>query len=274
MRIEKCNDCIKIFDCVDFDIKKILECGQIFRFCIDDLGEYVVNSQDKIAHIKQGNPTLIFTKDVDYFYNFFDLNTNYDELVKKINQPIIKKAIEYGRGIRILKQPLVEVIYSFVISANNNIKRIQKIIERLCQSYGKKIDGFYAFPTLSQLKNISQSQYNNIGAGYRGDYLYKLSQQLSENFLAKLNELDTTSARKELIKLSGVGPKVADCILLFGMNRFDVFPVDTWIEKVYKNMFNEDLKNRDKISKFLVNYFGDLSGLCQQYLFYYKRENA
>ena len=80
MRIEKYNDCIKIFDCVDFDIKKILECGQIFRFCIDDLGEYVVNSQDKIAHIKQGNPTLIFTKDVDYFYNFFDLNTNYDKL--------------------------------------------------------------------------------------------------------------------------------------------------------------------------------------------------
>ena len=259
---------------MDFDIKKILECGQIFRFYINDLGEYVVNSQDKIARIKQGNPTLIFTKDVDYFYNFFDLNTNYDELVKKINQPIIKKAIEYGRGIRILKQPLIEVIYSFVISANNNIKRIQKIIERLCQSYGKKIDGFYAFPTLSQLKNISQSQYNNIGAGYRGDYLYKLSQQLSENFLDKLNELDTTSARKELIKLSGVGPKVADCILLFGMNRFDVFPVDTWIEKVYKNMFNEDLKNRDKISKFLVNYFGDLYGLCQQYLFYYKRENA
>ena len=274
MRIEKTINCIKIFNCPDFDIKKILECGQIFRFYINDLGEYVVNSQDKIAHIRQGNPTLIFTKSVEYFYNFFDLNTNYEKLVNKINQPIMKKAIAYGKGIRILKQPLIEVIYSFVISANNNIKRIQKIIEKLCRDFGTCVGNYFAFPTLSQLQKISQSQFNNIGAGYRGNYLYKLSQQLDENFLDKLNKLNTESARKELIKLSGVGPKVADCILLFGMNRFDVFPVDTWIKKVYVSMFGGNLKNRDKISKFLVDYFGNLSGLCQQYLFYYKRENA
>lgn len=272
MEIIKSKNSIIIKDCVDFDIKKILECGQIFRF-FKNKNCYTVISGDKIASVIEGNPTIIISKDVQYFFDFFDLNRDYKKMLAQIKQPLLKEAIQYGRGIRILKQQLLEVIVSFVISANNNIKRIQKIINNLCTQFGTNMGEFYAFPTLEQLKKITQVQYNNIGAGYRGNYLYKLSRQLDYDLLETLVKKDTQEARKELIKLAGVGPKVADCILLFGMNRFDVFPVDTWIEKVYHDIFGDELKNREQISKFLVNRFKDMSGLCQQYLFYYKRDN-
>lgn len=258
-----------------FNITHILECGQVFRF--KKLGDlhYVVYSLDKMAEVKTHKSKIeITTKDVDYFVNYFDLNINYNLIKKELSKfDILKEPIEYGYGIRILQQDLFEMIISFIISANNNIKRIQGIIEKICTFCGSNMGGYYAFPTLEQLLTCSVGDFKSFGAGYRAEYLYKVCRQLKDFNLEEIKQESSAAARKKLCQLMGIGPKVADCILLFGLNRQDVFPVDTWIMKVYKDAFNGKLTNREKIADFLVNYFGkDKSGYAQQYLFYNKRE--
>lgn len=259
----------------DFDIQHILECGQVFRFTKINDGHYIVFSKDKKAEITTyDNYAIIESNDADYFVNYFDLNTDYGEIKNRLNSyNILKTPIIYGHGIRILKQDFFEMIISFVISANNNIKRIQGIIERICEFCGTKIGDYYAFPTLKQLLGVSIDDFKRFGAGYRAEYLYTICKQLQDYDLNKIINMPSDEARCELCKFMGIGPKVADCILLFGLNRQDVFPVDTWIMKVYKDTFGGTLNNREKIAKYLVNYFGnDISGYAQQYLFYNKRE--
>jgi len=256
-----------------FDAVDTLKCGQIFRF-VEKENTFLVFSKDKSAKILQcDNAWRVETEYVDYFKNFFDVQTDYSIFANCLMQDseLMKKAVQKGKGIRILRQDLVEMIISFIISANNNIKRIQLIIDRLCSSLGEKIKDGYAFPTIDKLAEQSESFYASIGAGYRAKYLSETSKKLRDDFdLEALVNMDTNSARKALISLMGVGPKVADCILLFGLHRGDVFPVDTWIKKVYHDAFETGLRD-DKISTFFVNRFKDLSGLAQQYLFYYYR---
>ncbi len=259
-----------------FDIKHILECGQIFRY--KNMGEYyVVYSLDKRAKIYTYQDYVeIITDDTQYFYNFFDLDTDYNKIKSQLSKfDMLKDAIKYGSGIRILKQNLFEMIISFIISANNNIKRIQGIIEKLCTAFGTNMGEYYAFPTIDQLKSATSKFYKSIGAGYRSEYLVKVISQLT-NGQFDLNCCDkycTKDLRKQFITLSGVGPKVADCILLFGVGRTDVFPVDTWIQKVYNDQ-NSTQRNREQIAQYFVDTYGDLSGYAQQYFFYNKRENA
>lgn len=270
---------LKDFDC--FEAKAILECGQIFRFkkiTDKDLGEgYICHSLDKSARIfGEGKNWTIKTKDTKYFYNFFDLERDYSAICEKLSQmsPLMENACRYGRGIRILKQDLFETIVSFIISANNNIKRIQGIIERLCQNLGNKTDESYTFPTLSQMLSADREFFRIMGCGYRADYLYCALRTLAEDFdFEGFNDLPTEEARKKLNTLKGVGNKVADCILLFGVGKNDVFPVDTWIEKVYHAYFESGLKRRE-IADFFVNLFENNAGFAQQYLFYYQREGS
>lgn len=272
MKVSFGKDKILIEKNPDFDIKKILECGQIFRY-IDTGKSYVVYSLDKKAEIFTDEKKVrIVTNDKKYFYNFFDLDKDYVSVVEKLSKDkVLKEAISYGRGIRILKQNLIEVLFSFVISANNNIKRIQKIIFGLCQRFGQNRGNYYTFPTLDRLQTMTLSDYESLGAGYRGKYLFNLSRQISQEGLSMLEKMPTAEARKQLISLSGIGPKVADCVLLFGMARNDVFPVDTWMEKVYIDIFGKDNKTRPQMSSVFIQRFGDLSGIAQQYLFYNKR---
>ncbi len=259
-----------------FDIKHILECGQVFRF--KNFGAYYqIVSTDKMARIfTYADRVEIETGDVDYFYRYFDLDTNYADIKQHLLQyDMLKPAIEYGQGIRILKQDLFEMIISFIISANNNIKRIQTIIEKICEVFGKDMGEYYAFPTLEQLKGADEQFYKSIGAGYRSAYLVKVVSQL-ENKVVDIDGCDnvpTESLRQQLIALSGVGPKVADCILLFGAGRKNVFPVDTWIQKVYNDQ-NNTSRTREQISRYFVDIYGDFAGYAQQYFFYNKRENG
>ena len=276
MIIEKLENKIVIKGLEDFDIDHILLCGQVFRFKKTDYG-YLVFSKDKIAKVYKGDGICeIQTSDVEYFFNYFDLSTNYSKIKQELSKfSQLKKSIEFGYGIRILKQDIFETIISFIISANNNIKRIQGIIERISEKFGQKIGDFYAFPTLEELKSADEQFYKSIGAGYRSLYLEKVVKQLSsdEYDLEEMKKMPTIKLRKKLTTLCGVGPKVADCILLFGFSRVDVFPVDTWMQKVYEQDFLGKLKDRNKITDFFVNTFGELSGFAQQYLFFNKREN-
>ena len=256
-----------------FDATDTLTCGQIFRYEQNEKG-FIVFSQDKRAQIiRQQNCWAIETDDEDYFKAFFDLETDYSVFADKLCDfgEIMQKAVKRGKGIRILRQDLVEMIVSFIISANNNIKRIQLIIDRMCKALGKPIKNGNAFPDIDILAMQDESFFTSIGAGYRAKYLKETCKKLRDGFdLDYLKGLDTPSARKYLMTLKGVGAKVADCILLFGMHRGDVFPVDTWIKKVYHDAFESGLDD-NKISAFFVDKFQDLSGLAQQYLFYYYR---
>ena len=256
----------------EFCPKHILECGQIFSYFLD--GEnYIVLSANKIAKIiEKENIIVIETKDIEYFINFFDLNNDY----KKIKNDLLKShgflegAIKFGNGIRILNQDIFETIISFIISANNNIKRIQKILFSIREKFGTNMGEYFAFPSINQLKKATVEDFRDMGAGYRSEYLYKVVRQLENENLNSWKNLSTEDLNGKLLSLMGVGQKVADCIMLFAFSRRDVFPVDTWIEKVYCEYF-ENEQNRVKIRQNLLTTFGQYSGYAQQYLFYSKR---
>lgn len=271
LKYKKGKDFIEIFGKDDFNPQHILECGQIFSFKKNG-GNYQVFSADKKAEIfETENGYIIKTKNPDYFENFFDLKTDYGEIKKKLKKyDILTKPIEYGHGIRIVKQDLFETVISFIVSANNNIKRIQMILDRLRQKLGQNMGDYYAFPTREALLSVNEEFFTNIGAGYRAKYLYETVRLIDEKTLKEWDLLSTPDLRKKLIGLSGVGPKVADCILLFGYGRGDVFPVDTWMAQMY-NKFYEQQENREAIRYNLTKQFGQLSGFAQQYLFFFMR---
>lgn len=262
---------IIIKDTSDFNIEHILECGQIFTYKKLDVNKYEVYSKDNFALVEQTDSICtINTTNPEYFVDFFDLKTDYSHIKQKLSTNAnLTNAINYGNGIRILKQDLLEVIIGFIISANNNIERIKGIMARLRQ-FGQNYGHYYSFPTLTELSKITEEQFKQIGAGYRAKYLVKVIEQLGSVNFDETYKMKTPKLRDWLLSLCGVGPKVADCILLFGYMRGDSFPVDTWIEKVYIDMFKKN-KSRQEMSKDFINYFGELSGYAQQYLFYYKR---
>ncbi len=272
MKYKICENYIEIQGKEDFSAKDILECGQIFAFNKTEKG-YVVYSLDKKAEIEENEGGFrIITKDTKYFENFFDLKTDYSLIKKQLHKfEILKKPINFGKGIRILKQDLFETLISFIISANNNIKRIQLILSRLREKLGENMGDYFAFPTQEKLLSVDEKFFKDIGAGYRASYLYKVVRQVDREKLESWRNLPSKELRNNLIALSGVGPKVADCILLFGYGKKDVFPVDTWIHQMY-NKFYTPLENREKIRENLVKEFGELSGYAQQYLFFSMRE--
>lgn len=271
LKYKKGKDFIEISGKDDFNPQHILECGQIFSFKKN--GEtYQVFSADKKAEIfETKNGYKIITKNPDYFENFFDLKTDYGKIKQNLKQyDILTKPIEYGYGIRIVKQDLFETVISFIVSANNNIKRIQMILDRMRQKLGQNMGDYYAFPTKEALESVDEKFFTDIGAGYRAKYLYETVRLINEKTLQEWDLLTTPELRKKLVGLSGVGPKVADCILLFGYGRGDVFPVDTWMAQMY-NKFYEHQENREIIRYNLTKQFGQLSGYAQQYLFFYMR---
>jgi len=272
MKYEILNDGIFIPKSPDFDIKHILECGQVFRFKPTDFGYTVYSLEHKADVYCQKDGTKIICKNKNYFINYFDLDTNYAIIKSQLDKQNLSDAINYGAGIRILKQAPIETIISFIISANNNIPRIKKTIEKLCEGYGTKYEDYYAFPTLSQLSKISLEFFKEIGCGYRAEYLIDTIKKLQSFDFEEISKLDTAKARQLLISLKGVGRKVADCILLFGFYKTDVFPTDTWITKVYADEVEENKLSPVKISEYYANKFGKLSGFAQQYMFYAKRK--
>ena len=256
----------------DFNIKHICECGQMFRFS-DKTSHFEVMSTkfSAIVYENDKKSVIIESENEKYFEKYFDLNNDYAIIKSElITTSILKQAINFGYGIRIVKQDLLETIISFIISANNNIGRIKKIINELCTCYGEKVENHFAFPTLNALKSIKAEEFVKMGAGYRANYLVDTINLIDEKFLADLKIMDTKTAYEQLVKLKGVGNKVAECILLFGLSKTDVFPVDVWMSRVCKEYFGLQC-NRKNMSQSMVKKFGSLAGYAHQYLFYYKR---
>ena len=258
----------------DFDAKSILSCGQMFRYFETENGFDVISGKN-LAHIFEGGDNVVIqSNNPKRFVEFFDLDTDYGAIKQKLSaEPILKEAIEFGKGIRIAKGEPEEIIFQFIVSQNNNIKRIQKIIEKIC-AVGEPINQKYnAFPSAKVLAEQPEEFFKNLGAGYRDKFLMQTAKILKDTNIEEKQKLSTKELNDWLISLPGVGPKVASCILLFGFNRLECFPVDTWIEKVYRKYFYKGEMTRPEISEFLSGKFETMSGIVQQYLFNYFQKN-
>ena len=268
------------FDATYFNPKDVLECGQIFRFTPYKNG-YKVFSKNLACYVYlNGTKTVVESENCDYFYNFFDLWRDYAAIIERAkgyNVPYLTHACNVGKGLRLLNQDAEEMIFSFIISQNNNIPRIKNIIENICKEFGNEQDflgeKYYSFPTAKQLTNAYVDDFKRLGAGYRCVYLRDTATSIAKNGIEHLKNLGAEELKKELLKFNGVGPKVADCISLFGFGKRGSFPVDTWIEKLYLQNFGGTPCDRNKINLFFTDKFKEDSGYIQQYLFYAKREN-
>ncbi len=274
-----------------FELKDIFECGQCFRWNIQEDGSYTGVFRNNVLNVKKHKNQIIFQgvceKDIkETVEKYFDLHRDYEEIKSKLAKidNNMKTSIEYGKGIRILNQDLWETIISFIISANNNIPRIKGIIERLSEKYGNEIEyngqKYYTFPSPEQLKDVTVEEYRKLGLGFRDVRLYETTKMILNkkvDLIEMKNNPNTTKVREELLSLSGVGPKVADCILLFSdLKRFEVFPIDVWVRRVMNDLYikqeDENKVSKKQIEKIAEEKFGDLAGLAQQYLFYWRRE--
>lgn len=279
-----------------FELKDIFECGQCFRWNREENGSYTGVTTKCVINVEKTKSKIVFDakpfskmsdEDIkNYIIHYFDLDRDYSKLRKKIANvdDNLKVATKYGKGIRILNQELWETIISFIISANNNIPRIKGIIERMAEKYGKKISfngkTYYSFPTPKELSKATVEDLRKLGLGFRDKRIFETTKLIAsgEVVLKKLYKLNTSDARDKLLELQGVGPKVADCILLFSdLKRFDVFPIDVWVRRVMNELYihnkDENKVSKKEIEKIANEKFGDYKGLAQQYLFYWKREN-
>ena len=281
----------KIENIKSFELADIFDCGQCFRWNKQGDGSYTGIFKENVMNVQKSGDTVIFkgicNGDIkEIVQDYFDLNRNYEEIKETLSQidDNVKTSIQYGQGIRILNQDLWEMIISYIISANNNIPRIKGIIERLSKAYGKEVEWsgekYYTFPTVEELKDVTVEDYRNLGTGFRDIRLYETVHMILDKKVdleQMQNNPNTMEVREQLLTLSGVGPKVADCILLFStLKRFEVFPIDVWVRRVINDLYlkeqDETKVSKTKIEKLAKEKFGDVAGLAQQYLFYWRRE--
>lgn len=281
----------KIENIDSFELADIFDCGQCFRWNKQDDGSYTGVFKNNVMNVQKSGDTVTFKGICDgnieeIVRDYFDLDRDYDEIKEQLSKidENVKTSIEYGKGIRILNQDLWEMIISYIISANNNIPRIKGIIERLSKAYGKEIDWngekYYSFPTAEELKDVTVEDFRKLGTGFRDIRLYETTHMILDgkvNLEQLQNNPNTLEVREQLLSLSGVGPKVADCILLFStLKRFEVFPIDVWVRRVMNELYiknpDENKVNKKEIEKLAKEKFGKLAGIAQQYLFYWKRE--
>ena len=272
-----------------FNLVHIFECGQCFRWNKENDGSYTGVFKNNVLNIKEENGKIKFQgicngNIEEAVKDYFDFNTDYTKIKQTLSRvdEYLEESIKYGNGIRILNQDLWEVLISFIISANNNIPRIKGIIERISKQYGKEIvykeKIYYTFPTPEELSKASVEDLRKLGLGFRDKRVYETTRKIhkGEIDLSKIAEMkDTNKIREILETMPGVGPKVADCILLFGLKRFEVFPIDVWVRRVMNDLYikNEDETkvNKKEIENLAKTKYAELAGIAQQYLFYWRR---
>lgn len=266
----------------------IFECGQAFRWKKLDEEAYRFIFRDMVLEARATDDAIEIIgdfRDEKDIINYFDLNTDYDAIKNTLsaNDEVIRKAIDFGGGMRILKQDPFETYISFIISANNQIKNIKNTIKKLSQMYGKKLNNpfdeeeYYAFPSPLALSNAKSEDIKEYArAGFRSERIVIASKMAQEGIIdfEELKERSIDDIRKTLLEVPGIGEKVFQCILLFGLGRTDSFPVDVWVKRVMEELYyGGEERNKKLIQEDGLKRFGDLSGYAQQYLFYYMREN-
>ena len=264
----------------DFSLLHIFDCGQCFRFNREENGHFIGVAFNKVVELYEENGDIIIlnlTKEefLENWVSFLDLERDYGEIKSFLSKDsAVKEAIKYGDGIRILKQEFFECLISFIISQQNNIPKIKKAVEGFCELFGEKTEYkgkiYYTFPDVNKVKDIKITDLAPLKIGYRDKYIIDAVNLVSNGEISYeiLEKLPYDEAKKELLKIKGVGEKVADCVLLFSLLKSEAFPVDTWIKKAMESLYN--LSKKDIQSYTEVN-FGKYSGFAQQYIFYYIR---
>lgn len=254
----------------DFSPALMFECGQCFRFTQIADGVYRGTAFERVLTLTDTpDGVLLDCSQEDYdniWHNYFDLSLDYQQVREKINvTDFLNTAIAFGCGIRILRQDFWEALCSFIISQCNNIPRIRGIIERMCAAYGTPIcDGYNTFPSPQTVARLSVDNLRAMGAGYRAEYILNAARAVNDDVLSAdgLSNLSFDAAKKELLSIHGIGDKVANCVLLYGLHRLDAFPIDVWMKRALDNYFPPD---------FNPAVFGEYAGIAQQYIFHYTR---
>ncbi|AQS02959.1 DNA-3-methyladenine glycosylase family protein [Clostridium beijerinckii] len=285
----------------NFKLKHIFECGQIFRFEEIEENDFIVIAFGRLIEVKEeGNDVIIYNSTKEDFQNiwlkYFDLDRDYsvikDELSKDV---LLKQSIEFGYGVRVLNQDPFEMLISFIISARNNIPSIKKTVNKISNKWGKEIiykdKTYYAFPNIDEIKDATLEEIQETGASFRSKYIFDTIKNVynsksgkgnlktnDENEYIKydldyIKNLDDDECHNALQEFKGVGSKVADCIMLFSMEKTSAFPVDVWVKRAMIHFYGAEDASLNKIRIFGRNKFGKLAGFAQQYLFYYAREN-
>ena len=285
MNIKETKNGVLLEGVPDFDAKHIFECGQSFRWSREEDGSYTGVAYGRVINVasdySRREVIIKNTSLADFhsiWFDYFDLGRDYGEIKKVLaKDPTMETAITYGAGIRILNQEPWELLVSFIISSNNSIPNISRCIGMLSQVYGKTLEyegrQYFTFPTAKELSNASAEKLTECKTGYRCKYICDAVRMVinKEVDLLHIKSLDMDSARKELMRVPGVGPKVADCIMLFSMQHHAAYPVDVWIKRGTEQFFIHKEVSAKDIQSFAKEKFGDLAGFAQQYLFYFAR---
>jgi N-glycosylase/DNA lyase len=279
----------------NFELAHIFDCGQCFRWNRQESGNYIGVAFGKVIEIeKKKSDVIIYNTNIDEFNdiwaNYFDLYRDYSVIKDNLGKdPLLKKSVEFGNGIRLLQQDPFEITISFIISANNRIPMIKRAIDNISKAFGEPLEyrgkTYYTFPSLEVLKNAELSEIEACGTGFRAKYIIDTIAKIYENSSLKndtynekldLNWIKSQNddiCHNELQNYNGIGPKVADCIMLFSMGKYSAFPVDVWVKRAMQHFYLAPDVSLKKIRDFGRNKFGEFSGFAQQYLFYYAREN-
>ena len=271
MKIEIKNNDIILHGVKCLDLELTLDCGQAFRWVKENDGSFSGVASGVYLNIGKIGENTFLLKDTskENFENiwrkYFDFDRDYDTIISSISgNEVLKRASAYGAGIHILNQEPWETLCSFIISQNNNIPRIKGIIERLCENFGERCDGGYSFPSAERIAALNEDDLSVLRCGFRARYIIDAARKVTDGTvdLNTLKSLDVDSARNELMKITGVGPKVADCTLLFSLEFIEAFPKDVWIKRAMQVLFGGELPQE------ALPY----AGIVQQYIFYYARE--
>lgn len=270
------KDMIFLASSDEMDAVKTFECGQCFRWNSDENGVYTgivrgtaakITTRDGALYLQSSEPDK-----TDMWRDYFDLDVDYESIrIAFDGGEYLNKCSEYGRGIRILRQEPWEALCSFIISQCNNIPRIKKIVETLCSRFGEPVefDGstFYTFPSAERIASLSADELAPLRCGYRAPYILAAARDVAEGRIdfEKLAEMSFADSITELRTMQGVGPKVANCMALYGLHQMSGFPIDTWMKKALKEHFPPD---------FDPGSLGEYAGLAQQYIFYYARSGG
>ncbi|MDO4618877.1 MAG: DNA glycosylase [Clostridia bacterium] len=286
MKIEVSGNNIILKHPDSFHLQHIFECGQCFRWDKVSENAYEGIAFGKALLIEKSKDDYIFHNTTESDFNslwkdYFDLDRDYSKIKSTFKgDKSLEEATEFGYGIRILNQDFFETVISFIISASNNIPRIKGIIARLSENFGEKVNYmgkvFYTFPTPDKLSVLTEDEIAVIRSGFRGKYIIATSKAFASGEISydKLKDLSYTDAKTELLKLSGVGEKVANCILLFALAKYDSFPIDVWIKRIMEYCyFDKNQTDNKTIANYAEEHYGKYGGFAQQYLFYWAREN-
>lgn len=261
----------------NFNLKDTFDCGQCFRWEEKD-GSYEGVAGGFYGRFTAGDGEILLETncpDDEFWTKYLDIERDYSVVIQNVSvNPLMEKAVSYGKGIRLLKQEFFETLISFIISQRSSIPKIKTSVKRICEKWGKKIteEGitYHTFPTAEMLKTATEEDFREIGVGYRAPYIVRCIEKVNSGELTEemLTSLTTPEAREMLMTLHGVGDKVCDCVMLFSLAKFDLFPSDVWIKRVMCESFGSSEKTAKEDGEKL---FGAYSGFAQQYLFYYRK---